>query len=495
MKKSRVFLWTSVLFWMVIAAAGMFKPPSVQAADLAQLDTSIQFIKPSGSGVALLGGQQYTIKWDAAGSIAQVAVYYSDDGGVSWNLIDKVSGNPGTYLWQVPMPTGQYVDAALKLVICRSSWEGIPPALVLRYYYNISDSVRIANPYYIFPPGNLTAQPLSSTSIKLAWNDNSSKETGFAILQVGSGGTLTEIARVGADTTSYVVEGLSPNTEYFFKVYGFNDHYSSSTSNTAGATTLSEMVLPVPPQGPSHLVATPYGKDAIYLDWLDNASDETSFIVERSLYPDRGFAEIEVLSADTVAYKNTGLNPGTGYYFRVKARNSAGDSGYSNIAGAKTLSETNTPGDAEIKEDEEGKKPSSVKKAIVMRFYIDSRRYYVDDLESTLDTAPVILNSRTLLPIRYVAEPLGARVSWDPGEKKVAIKRGEELLELWIDRNTARVNGVNKLIDPENPRVTPVIMPPGRTMMPLRFIAESLGCEVGWDSRTREVCITYKGME
>jgi uncharacterized protein len=37
----------------------------------------------------------------------------------------------------------------------------------------------------------------------------------------------------------------------------------------------------------------------------------------------------------------------------------------------------------------------------------------------------------------------------------------------------------------------PLIMPPGRTMLPLRFIAETLGCQVEWDAATRRVTITY----
>ncbi|SHG42384.1 Fibronectin type III domain-containing protein [Thermosyntropha lipolytica DSM 11003] len=470
-------LWM-IAWWFTMATF-------VQAVDTAQLDSSIQFIRPSGN-IAIIGGMQYPVQWDASGSISSVSLYYESQDG--WTLIDTVSGNPGSYLWNVPTPPGHYIDTRLKLVVCKSSWQGIPPMLVLRYYYNTSDLVRIANPHYVFPPNNLNAEALSSTSIKLTWNDNSSNETGFGILQIGSGGTLTKIAQVNADTTSYVVEGLAPATEYSFSVYAFNPHYASYPSNIATATTLSETVIPTPPAKPSDLAATPHGKEAIYLSWTDNATDETAFIIERSLYPDRDFTEIALLPADTIAYKNTGLNPGTFYYFRVKARNSAGDSEYSNIAGAQTLAEVEPPPATEA---EEGIETPSLPKSIVLRFYIDSQKYYVDDLPAALDTAPVIQNRRTLLPIRYVAEPLGAEVGWSPDEQKVTIQMGDKKLELWINQNTARVNGFNKSIDPDNSRVTPIILPPGRTMMPLRFIAENLGCQVDWNESTREVRITY----
>jgi titin len=53
------------------------------------------------------------------------------------------------------------------------------------------------------------------------------------------------------------------------------------------------------------------------------------------------------------------------------------------------------------------------------------------------------------------------------------------------------VNGIGTPIDPQNPNVAPIIVPPGRTMLPLRFIAESLGCQVDWNQALQEVTVTY----
>jgi hypothetical protein len=126
---------------------------------------------------------------------------------------------------------------------------------------------------------------------------------------------------------------------------------------------------------------------------------------------------------------------------------------------------------------------------IVMRFYIGKTDYYVNNQVQSMDIAPVIINSRTLLPIRYVATPLGAAVSWDQVAQKVTVALNGTTIELWIGQNTAKVNGVVTPIDPDNPDVTPVIMPPGRTMLPLRFIAGNLGCQVNWDQSQQEVTV------
>jgi len=73
----------------------------------------------------------------------------------------------------------------------------------------------------------------------------------------------------------------------------------------------------------------------------------------------------------------------------------------------------------------------------------------------------------------------------------VSIKTASKTIELWIDNNTASVNGQKLLIDPNNPNVMPIVIPPGRTMLPLRFIADNLDCNVDWNDLTREVTVTW----
>jgi hypothetical protein len=90
-----------------------------------------------------------------------------------------------------------------------------------------------------------------------------------------------------------------------------------------------------------------------------------------------------------------------------------------------------------------------------------------------------------------VATPLGAEVEWDPNTRKVTISNNKTRIEMWIGTNTALVNGVEKMIDPNNSQVTPIIVPPGRTMLPLRFISENLGCLVDWRGDLREAKVTY----
>ena len=132
----------------------------------------------------------------------------------------------------------------------------------------------------------------------------------------------------------------------------------------------------------------------------------------------------------------------------------------------------------------------STQTVIVLK--IGSSSFTVNGETRYLDSPPVIKNSRTLVPIRAIVEALGGTISWDPTERKVTVTLGSTTIELWIGKNTARVNGVSKLIDSTNSNVVPEIIN-GRTMLPLRFVTENLGCTVQWDGSTQTITITYGG--
>jgi len=109
-------------------------------------------------------------------------------------------------------------------------------------------------------------------------------------------------------------------------------------------------------------------------------------------------------------------------------------------------------------------------------------------------TKPVIIPewSRTVVPIRAIVEALGGTIEWEGTTRKVTINFKGTVINLWIDNPQAEVNSVTKWIDDNNHDVKPIIVN-SRTMLPLRFVAESLGCDVGWDNDTRTITITYGG--
>ena len=129
---------------------------------------------------------------------------------------------------------------------------------------------------------------------------------------------------------------------------------------------------------------------------------------------------------------------------------------------------------------------------IVITLQIGNKIMIVNGVAQEIDTPPQIIEGRTYLPIRYVVEPLGADVIWDGNEKKVTIILKDIIIELWIGKNVGKVNGTYKPIDSNNPKVVPLIIN-GRTMLPIRFVAENLGCKVDWEPNSKTITITYLG--
>jgi len=109
---------------------------------------------------------------------------------------------------------------------------------------------------------------------------------------------------------------------------------------------------------------------------------------------------------------------------------------------------------------------------------------YLNNKRMVFDQNPIIENGRTLVPLRSIFEGLGAEVKWNPDLQEIKAKRKTKEIELNIGYNYA------KLWTPENrsmasPKYIQLDVPAkienGRTLVPLRFIAESLDAEVKWN--------------
>ncbi len=110
------------------------------------------------------------------------------------------------------------------------------------------------------------------------------------------------------------------------------------------------------------------------------------------------------------------------------------------------------------------------------------------------DTAPVIKNSRTLVPIRFISDAFGANVEWNDKEKKVSVMLDHHEIVLYIGKATAYVDGKEMQIDPTNSKVVPEIIN-NRTYVPVRFISEGFNAKIEWNDTLKEVTITLGGAQ
>ncbi|MGV8146448.1 MAG: N-acetylmuramoyl-L-alanine amidase [Alkaliphilus sp.] len=109
----------------------------------------------------------------------------------------------------------------------------------------------------------------------------------------------------------------------------------------------------------------------------------------------------------------------------------------------------------------------------------------IDNELITSDVPPVIYNERTLVPIRVVVENIGMEIEWNGETREVTIFDDSRRIVLTIGSETAIVDGIEKpLYDGVSAKLIN-----SRTMVPIRFVAEELGFDVGWHEGTRTAAL------
>ncbi|QAY66107.1 N-acetylmuramoyl-L-alanine amidase family protein [Paenibacillus protaetiae] len=109
-------------------------------------------------------------------------------------------------------------------------------------------------------------------------------------------------------------------------------------------------------------------------------------------------------------------------------------------------------------------------------------KLYLDNNLLTPAVGPELVNNKyTVVPIRVISENIGAKVNWDQTNKTVTIYSGNDTVFLKINDIQAFVNDKGLQMD------TPAIVKSGTTLVPLRFVGESLGLKVDWDNTTKTV--------
>ena len=107
-----------------------------------------------------------------------------------------------------------------------------------------------------------------------------------------------------------------------------------------------------------------------------------------------------------------------------------------------------------------------------------------------LDVSPVILNDRTMLPMRAIFEALGAKVNWIPTGRIIIATKDELMITMQIDNTSMVIETTGSTEkDIHTLDAAPFILR-DRTMVPVRAVAEALQADVQWDPATGAVTVT-----
>ncbi|MEA4892182.1 MAG: copper amine oxidase N-terminal domain-containing protein [Peptococcaceae bacterium] len=103
----------------------------------------------------------------------------------------------------------------------------------------------------------------------------------------------------------------------------------------------------------------------------------------------------------------------------------------------------------------------------------------------SLDVPPQIIDGRTMVPLRFIGDVLGASVEWNGQTRQISYVTKDRSILLTLDKTAAVLNGTAAEMD-----VAPASIG-GRTMVPVRFVSQWLGAAVSWDGATRTVEVKY----
>ena len=193
-------------------------------------------------------------------------------------------------------------------------------------------------------PTGLTAGTITTSSVQMSWTDVATNETSYVVQRSTNGSTYVTVQTLPANSTTWTDTGRPDNTTYYYRVYARNATGNSPYSNVLNVTTLLAA-----PDAPTTLVITGVSTSSITLMWSDGSDNELGFLIERSLQEGSGFSVVHTTAPNVETYTNIGLNDNTTYYYRVRAYNAAGFSGYTLVQSATTqLSAPLPPGDLSL---------------------------------------------------------------------------------------------------------------------------------------------------
>lgn len=139
-------------------------------------------------------------------------------------------------------------------------------------------------------------------------------------------------------------------------------------------------------------------------------------------------------------------------------------------------------------------------KKIVLQ--INNPSYFVSNVGDSVeagvwkknDTAPVIINNRTMVPLRLIGETLGANVNWNSETNSITVKKDNKEINVQIGSNLMSINDQKstKEITLDSP---PIVDQNNRTLVPVRAISEAFGKSVIWDQATNSIFINYTEQE
>ena len=271
------------------------------ASNEATATTSGPTAAPTGVTATAFSSTQVNLRWtDVATNETGYRIERRLASGTALSLVANLAAGVTTYSNTGLTPgTGYiYVVSAIAPGGVLSSAAGVP----------ITTFASTATPTLI------SAIAISSSQVNLSWRDNATNETGYRIeRRLTSGTTLSLVANLAANATSYQNTGLTAATGYTYVVSAIAPGGGLVSATPIAVTTYALTAAP------TSFTATAFSASQVNLSWRDAATNETGYRIERRLTSGTTLSLVANLPANAASYQNTGLTAATGYTYVVSA--------------------------------------------------------------------------------------------------------------------------------------------------------------------------------
>lgn len=307
----------------------------------------------------------------------------------------------------------------------------------------------------------------NSDNVTLVWNAITHEKgvKGYYVYRATTPGGQTILPETDfwIEGTNYVDKKITPGTTYYYIVKPvLGDGYTGRSSN--------EIHVYYPGTINSITLTAKLNTGNITLEWNNNnATDVLGYYVFRST---KSGGQTDLPETDFwvsgYSYVDNKVVPGTTYYYIV--RPVLRDKSLGNPSNEVSITCQRIYGTISM----------TLGKTMML---VNGKWLEIDPGKAT---APVLKNARTMLPIRALIEAMGGTVDYISGEQKITAKWNGKTVCMWIGKTNYTVDGVQKTMD-----VAPYYSDTGRTMIPMRFIIESMGCSIDWDGSTSTATVSY----
>ena len=279
---------------------------------------------PSGLNATAISSTRIDLSWAGGGKYDFIHIERKLASNGGWVQIDMVDGTEEYYIDESPPLTSETeYDYKIRGRILYPVEE-----------YSDYTGEQSATTFATLAPPSLCVATAFSDFIEITWKDNSSREVDFRLWRKVGAGAWGEYQTIPANMDYYRDTSVTPGTVYTYRVLAKGEADESDPSNEDSATAQSL------PAAPTVLVKSDVQDRTIQLSWTDNATNETGFRIEIGIDVGFGAGKVDrVVGADVTAFLAIGLDPSTQYWFRVRAYNGVGNSGYSNVVTDTTLAD------------------------------------------------------------------------------------------------------------------------------------------------------------